>query len=365
MLLFLFLSAFLAVAHSHEGCGAAHPGKHEMEVDAILMRSVHHRQDRRRLLGKSCEELCTRCIEVPTYFHFLALPLDGGDFLLPHPTNAYRQVQQEMQRGGQVTVDPNDFTSYEEMLTLVDYQMAILNQRTKDTPFRFTLMDRNETTVSTNPDFVFEAESRSGEISAALSKGDGLSSLNVYLAPSLNGLGDTVNGVTLGFATFPSNQLQQLGDGIFLRYDVMARGGFERRDKGITLVHEVSSWNGVICRALTDRNCLGRPLAWLASCVRGFSHSKWNGSIRSLCGIQHQRFGGRYASHGRTLPEHIRLFGFHGSLLLVARYVSQSAWIRPCLQLDELPARRGVLRGRGRIHLWSNGTHVQAMDSIS
>jgi hypothetical protein len=173
----------------------------------------------------------------------------GADgFVLPHPTGAV-PASYPLSSSIVIAADQvGDFTTVDDLMSMIDRQMEILNESYANTPFRFKHMNRDDPSVATNTDWTYYADDYRQEMSRALGRGD-LKTLNVYLAFGVSGrlsqflLDDNV--VVVAYAKFPSNQLDGEGDGILQRYDSLPGGGFDGVSSGYTLVHEVGHWLGL------------------------------------------------------------------------------------------------------------------------
>jgi hypothetical protein len=220
-------------------CGTETPSRKHQLLDQARMlgfkkraAAAAARPGGRKLLGETCEELteiCDQCVNIQTYFHFLAVPDPDFGFVLPHP------------------IDPFDFdgdfsalqdtTTLETMLSMAQDNVDLVNRLFQGTPFRFTFM-AEEYTISTEIDWTEASLNYTLEMTEALGKG-GLETLNVYMSYQLDGPN------VLGLATFPSHQGTLEGEGVWLMYDVLTGGGFPNNDLGYTLAHEIGHWLGL------------------------------------------------------------------------------------------------------------------------
>ena len=187
----------------------------------------------RKLQYETCDELCVGCIEIPVVFHLTGVPdANTGEARIPHPTS----VADEYFFGFPETIDPSAWTTYEEMLPLLERQMEVLNEGFADTPFYFTLMNADPNIV-VNPDWTRYPGEYGDEMSAEIGVPD-LKVLNIYLSYSASSLDTPSFIIIIGFATFAGWQYEGQGDGIYLRYDALPGGGFSGSDEGYTMVHE-------------------------------------------------------------------------------------------------------------------------------
>lgn len=189
----------------------------------------------------SCDELCKQCITVETYFHLIALPTPGRNFILPHPTSSVMSSNWTVK----------SFTTVETMNTLIDKQMVVINKVYSKSPFQFNHTNRNTPSIISNGFYANYSYDYVQEISSRYGRGD-LTTLNVFLVYSIGSQNDTmlagvdnVDGSTVAFSSFPSFQQENSGDGIFLRYDCLLNGGYDGTDRGFTLVHEIGHWLGL------------------------------------------------------------------------------------------------------------------------
>ena len=212
-------------------CGTTMPDAYSLALDQARMQKLDRRR-RRRQRGRrtqfaSCQELVPGSIEIPTYFHFIGLPGDNDEFVVPHPTEDI------------INQDASNLTSLDDMLLLVDAQMDLLNREfASSTPFYFTHVNRNAITTSINVDYTFYALDYQYDIATDFAVGD-LKTLNVYMVYDIGSANPELENVTItGVSSFPSHQLLGTGDGILLRYDTLPGGGMKGDDDGFHLVHE-------------------------------------------------------------------------------------------------------------------------------
>lgn len=160
-------------------------------------------RDRDLSAAVSCEDICTQCIEIITYFHRVT-----SDRLL--------------------TEHDNDFAAKK--------QLFVLNDRYKTTPFYFSL--------ESITDIIYDSERANDgleywhEIGSEVRQGP-LTTLNIYV---VDNIGD-VDGVPLKGLAIPPRARSPLPiDGVMLRADTLPNG--LPRSEGITAVHEVGHWFG-------------------------------------------------------------------------------------------------------------------------
>lgn len=236
----LLVKAVAVRAHAHHDhknvqCGTTMPEAPALALDQARMHSSKRRR-RRNLQYATCQELVPGSIEIPTYFHFIGLQGDNGEFVVPHPTEIIMNQDAS-----------SLLTSLDDMLLLVDTQVDLLNREFASTPFYFTHVDRNAPQTSINFDYSFYALDRQYDIATELSVGD-LKTLNVYLVYNIGSENPQLENITItGASSFPSHQLENKGDGILLRYDTLPGGGMTGDDDGFHLVHEVGKKKETAC----------------------------------------------------------------------------------------------------------------------
>lgn len=121
--------------------------------------------------------------------------------------------------------------------------MEVLNDSFSNTPFYFTLVPK--ITFHMNETWTRYPESYGQEISETLGFPD-LKVLNVFLVYNAVSLeGDEAGEITVGFANLPAWQGLSRGDGVYVRYDALPRGGLLQENFGYTLPHEVGTLSGV------------------------------------------------------------------------------------------------------------------------
>jgi hypothetical protein len=138
-------------------------------------------------------------------------------------------------------VSPSDFSSVDDVVTMFQNNLVIVNQAFVGTPFRFRYVSE-ATTQTVSNDWSNDAVEYQSEMSAALGSGN-LRVMDVFMAWNL--LQDT-QGTILGVASLPAAQIASNGDGMILRYDVLTGGGRLRSSRGYTFVHEIGHWLGLL-----------------------------------------------------------------------------------------------------------------------
>jgi len=231
MIIFILLSSQVYLCMANLGCGADVPSQAAQVLDQALMERLNRASEGRKLVLKSCEELCDQCITVDVYIHFHVFRLDDGTEVVPHP-----EVSVFEYKNGNRDITEANFTSLEDMLATIDGQMTFLNDKFSGSPFRFDFKNRDSVTLICNDDWVDYPIDYSNEMTLQYNMGNA-TTLNLYLLSTLTSR--TGIGVLVGRATFPSYQNQRDGDAIFMRYDTLPEGGLPGYGTGVTLVHEV------------------------------------------------------------------------------------------------------------------------------
>ena len=193
---------------AHKKCGFKTPEIEEVGLDqARLKRLTHAGHDGRGLQYATCEQLCKRCIRIRTAFHLTGITDATGTPRIPHPTF----LADEYFAGLGSTIPPTAWTTYDQLMTLINAQMQVLNDSFADTPFRFELIPVS-TSIAANDDWTRYPGTYGNEISAALGI-PGLDVLNVFLtynagdAPEA-GEPEDPDSITVAFATFPAWQVR-------------------------------------------------------------------------------------------------------------------------------------------------------------
>jgi hypothetical protein len=133
----------LTVVQAIDNCATKTPPMMDILADQARMRRLQE-DHRRRMQAVSCEDLCTQCINIPTYWHFLAVDFEGTT-VLPHPTDVYEEYL-----NGTTGITAQNFTSVEAYVDLVELNMAVLNAAYAETPFIFTYANRDDPSVYMN-----------------------------------------------------------------------------------------------------------------------------------------------------------------------------------------------------------------------
>jgi hypothetical protein len=189
--------------------------------------------DRRHLVTASCEELCDQCIEIETHLHLIEANVGFGAFI-PHPTATVARLLNDP-----TSVSANEFTTPDELTTLFQANIAVVNDAFVGTPFRFRFVPEG-TTRTVNNDWSNNAVDFQADMSRAVGVGD-LQVLDVFWAFNLQ---STQGGIILGIASLPAAQIAGEGDSILMRYDVITNGGLAQNDLGYTMVHEIGQYVG-------------------------------------------------------------------------------------------------------------------------
>ncbi|CAB9502047.1 Extracellular metalloprotease [Seminavis robusta] len=216
----------------------------------------------RKLALPPCEELCKQCIEIDTYFHLSGYPLDNQNessaWVIPHPSDEFRMLRQELRNKTINNEDidissPGRFSTVHDIYQLIQDTVNVINTRYADSPFKFNWMnsDPANSTVHVRNSFAFVYAGnvyKSNDYATQAHQGD-RRTLNVYLNYRICGhmfIWQETNCLTIGAATNPSYQLDRTSDGIYLAYDTLTGGGLENYDTGISLVHEIGHWLGLL-----------------------------------------------------------------------------------------------------------------------
>jgi len=204
-----------------------------------MLESRKNRQER-RTQAITCDQLCVQCIDIGVYVHFLALQDSVIGTFIPHPTSAVKSYD----RNPPGSVSASSFTSVSGMLQLITDQFTYLNDKFNNTPFRFVHLEPDSPSITTSDErWTRTPFSYAPDISAALHRGTS-ANMNLYMS---YGAGEDDNDGTLGFVGGLANeQLLNNGDGVFIRYDNLPNGGFQKYDYGETMVHEVGHWLGLL-----------------------------------------------------------------------------------------------------------------------
>ena len=234
--------------HDHDvqkQCGTDHDANlHQEQMNALRMKAFQYysssssdsdddgQRRRRKLFPTSCEELCDQCIDIDLRLTMVAIELTSG-YLIPHPTYALEFLVY----GFEVTAA--DFSQPSDIATLFRDNVGVLNNAYQGTPFRFNWDGSYQIAINTNA--TFDGFGHLEELGGTYGSPE-LNVLDVFLVfqplPSEGG------GVTLGIAT--PGSVQTIGDGAYVRYDVLTGGGYVSSDGGYTLVHEIGHMLGLM-----------------------------------------------------------------------------------------------------------------------
>jgi hypothetical protein len=161
------------------------PSPFEQRLDQIRIKHLKNSPQGRRLIADSCEDLCTQCVEIDVYFHLSAIPIPTDDgsgseqFIFPHPLESVARLATSDE-----ILAIEGFASLQDIYSVIDTNMQVLNERFAVSPFVFTRRntDPASASVSANPDMVdFALETLFDEngVAAELHTGDA-TVLNVY-----------------------------------------------------------------------------------------------------------------------------------------------------------------------------------------
>jgi hypothetical protein len=227
-------------------CGTESPNKALVALDGARgnLLKTKKKHGVRRSQAESCEDVCKKCIEIPVYVHFMQFAGEdfGLDFdFIPHPSGNVMLLVDF----NDTSLTADDFTSVEDMLLLVDEQITMMNQYYANTPFFFTQMERDNTSITVNSDWARYAQDDAFAMSEALNRGS-LNTLNLYFGGGVDSREGAEAGTTIvAFARFPAWQMEGFSDGIYQRYDTLPGGGFPLNDIGMTTIHETGHWLGL------------------------------------------------------------------------------------------------------------------------
>mmetsp|Transcript_11838 Transcript_11838/g.16930 ORF Transcript_11838/g.16930 Transcript_11838/m.16930 type:complete len:283 (-) Transcript_11838:1155-2003(-) len=196
----LIFSIRIDIATSHEGCNFIPP---PLDSNEIIQKELAA-QLRINRRGRTSPILCTQCINIDTYITVFSNETDAGS-----------EVDQAK----------------------VDEQMQVLNERFADTPFRFNTV---QTRFEVNNELYDSMEDQEEFIGDAYREG-GLDDLNIYI-------GGTNSGSVSFFPPIqPFNDSDFFsGDGAFVSIDTVPGGVSDCCNMGLTLVHEVGHWLGLL-----------------------------------------------------------------------------------------------------------------------
>jgi hypothetical protein len=177
-------------------------------------------------------------VEIVTRVHLVLADADNNssNSILPHPTEAFAR---HLQGDADLTADA--FSQPRDILNLFQDQVEILNRAFLQTPFYFTF-DANATRTIAHTNWTCYGSEFRTPLQEELSSGDS-TILDVFLVYQLadRRISGETSTSTMAMATFAGEQVER-GDGVLMRYDVLAGGGHPTHDFGYILVHEVGHW---------------------------------------------------------------------------------------------------------------------------
>lgn len=217
-------------SHHHRHCATPVPNLRDELVDQLRFRGAfEHNDARRRKLQTTCDTICEQCIEIDVHLHLIQANQTGLGIIFPHPTLTVLRYL-----NGDDTIGLDDLSTQDQIVDLFRDNMAVANEAFAGTPFRFRFVPER-TTVTVNNDWSNDALDFRQEMSQEVGSND-LRILDVFVAWNLQ---QRDGGLVLGVAALPAAQLAGQGDGLVLRYDVLAGGGLTDNDFGYTFVHEI------------------------------------------------------------------------------------------------------------------------------
>lgn len=226
-------------------CGTKDPSPFEQRLDQIRIKHLKNSPQGRRLIADSCEDLCTQCVEIDVYFHLSAIPIPTDDgsgseqFIFPHPLESVARLATSDE-----ILAIEGFASLQDIYSVIDTNMQVLNERFAVSPFVFTRRntDPASASVSANPDMVdlvVDTLFDENGVVSELHTGDA-SVLNVYLThsqclPTEEADPDTgeeaLDCSIVGVAVFPSyQQANRRADGVYVNYSTLSGGGYVHRN---------------------------------------------------------------------------------------------------------------------------------------
>lgn len=236
----VLLSSMAISTHvqAHVKCGTEAPDPITAGIEETrLRRFKENHSGGRKLQYQTCDELCKRCIEIPVAFHLTGVADANGTPRIAHPT----YVMMEYFDGSPLNIPDSLWTTYDQLKESIDQQMDILNESFANTPFYFTLLSADPE-ILVNSDWTRYPKNFGPDMYQAVGVSD-LTVLNVFLAYNAGSMDEIgSNTVTIAFATFPGYQYEDMGDGIYMRYDALPGGGYSGTDSGYTLTHEAGAF---------------------------------------------------------------------------------------------------------------------------
>lgn len=228
--------------HGHR-CGTADPTRQQAATEEVRMKARldgknNNNRHVRQLALQTCDQLANqgRNIVIPANLHLTTVSVEVGNGrmieLIPHPLESVSRLLD-----GDETLTPSDFSSQADIEQFFAENLNIVNAAFQGTPFRFT---KGTTTRTMNTRWSLDVGAYMPDLSALVGSYD-LRELDVFLGVQLFA-NRTEGGVALGVARLAGSQLAGKGDGVAMRYDVLAGGGLTSADLGYTLVHEIGHW---------------------------------------------------------------------------------------------------------------------------
>lgn len=185
--------------------------------------------------------LCKQCIEIETRVHTVTAHHHRRT-IIPHPSDAYKRLllQTETDQGASaVLLDDFRFSSMQDIWTMFQNNVHVLNQAFRETPFRFRFNATASRTVVHNEWTRYASEFRT-DIYQALASGDA-QILDVILVYQM--LDRTTNASSTAMSSLAGEMLRH--EGVVMRYDAVTGGGHATHDTGHILTHEVGHFLGL------------------------------------------------------------------------------------------------------------------------
>jgi hypothetical protein len=187
----------------------------------------------------------------------MALPVHTTNmqhFVIPHPPEVV------FQNG------PYDaFTTLDDLNLAMERQFEMIHDKFQFSPFYLEWKNRNQTSISTNPNYTyFPLDYMSEMAQEFVPKDDTLTTLHVYVAFTLRSQDVPETNSFVGYSTFPSYQFQNraggsrnaAGDGVYVTYTALpiinnnedtntTTTSNNNNDNGSILIHEIGHWLGL------------------------------------------------------------------------------------------------------------------------